>query len=448
MNGIRNHHPPDQPGGRQCGTAPVKITHGPFYFARTVKMWIFIATKRLAEKAQGGTSLHLVELRIPSHAVRDQSARLECHFDLDGETLYSVKWYKDGNEFYRYVPRDMPPVQTFQLPGVTVDIHNSTENQVVLSSVQLSTSGKYRCEVSGEAPSFQTVTEHGHMTVVALPEVGPKITGGRPRYQVGDTVRVNCTSGRSKPAAQLAWFINGEPADPGFLRGPFIQESGREGLETSTLALEFTVKQKHFNHGDMKLKCLATIARVYLRSNEESVEGEKQPKASVLESRGTVAPAGSRADRVQAAGGQSVLFQPHATVLLLCFLLGIFSCHRITHYIHPFVKNSATILSAPTVYMKHVQYPTHINLQLPPARIERDRSSRSRSDLQQISRSYGGGNVCVGGGEDSLAVVNRPSRIKASEKQAEEKSKVGGEFSEDEDEAQDDKRKEVANENL
>lgn len=67
-------------------------------------------------------SLHLTELRIPSHAVRNQSARLECHFDLDGETLYSVKWYKDGNEFYRYVPRDMPPAQVFPLNGVTVDV--------------------------------------------------------------------------------------------------------------------------------------------------------------------------------------------------------------------------------------------------------------------------------------------------------------------------------------
>lgn len=277
---------------------------------------------------QGGIALRLVELRIPSHAVRDQSARLECHFELDGEILYSVKWYKDGNEFYRYVPRDMPPVQTFPLPGVTVDIHNSTENQVVLSSVQLSTSGKYRCEVSGEAPSFQTITDHGHMTVVALPEVGPKITGGRPRYQVGDTVRVNCTSGRSKPAAQLAWFINGEPADPDFLRGPFLQESGREGLETSTLTLEFTVKQKHFNHGDMKLKCLATIARVYLKSNEESVEGEKQPKASVLESRGTVAPAGSRADRVQAAGSPTMFLLPKTTLLFFCFFLSMVGCNR------------------------------------------------------------------------------------------------------------------------
>lgn len=45
-------------------------------------------------------------------------------------------------------------------------------------------------------------------------------------------------------------------------------------------------------------QCLATIATVYWRSNEESVEGDKQQKAPVLESRETVPP-GSRADRVQ-----------------------------------------------------------------------------------------------------------------------------------------------------
>ncbi|KAF4521237.1 hypothetical protein B566_EDAN005449 [Ephemera danica] len=95
-----------------------------------------------------------------------QSARLECHYDLEGEALYSVKWYKDGNEFYRYVPRDNPPAQIFTLPGVTVDLHNSSESTVVLSSVNLSTSGRYRCEVSAEAPSFQTVSEHGDMVVV------------------------------------------------------------------------------------------------------------------------------------------------------------------------------------------------------------------------------------------------------------------------------------------
>lgn len=50
--------------------------------------------------------------------------------------------------------------------NVLLQLLNSSEIQVTLQSVQLTTSGLYRCEVSGEAPSFQTVTEHGKMIVV------------------------------------------------------------------------------------------------------------------------------------------------------------------------------------------------------------------------------------------------------------------------------------------
>jgi hypothetical protein len=90
-----------------------------------------------------------------------------------------------------------------------------------------------------------------------------------------------------------------QQADSTFLRGPETVYTGREGLETAILGLEFRVKPKHFRRGDMKLKCLATIATVYWRSNEESVEGNKPQKAPVLESRETVPPSKSRADRVQ-----------------------------------------------------------------------------------------------------------------------------------------------------
>lgn len=80
---------------------------------------LFLFLPRLAGIALG---LRLSEVRIPNHTVRHNEARLECYYDLDGEALYSVKWYKDGNEFYRYVPRDMPPAQVFPLPGVSVDV--------------------------------------------------------------------------------------------------------------------------------------------------------------------------------------------------------------------------------------------------------------------------------------------------------------------------------------
>ena len=38
-----------------------------------------------------------------------------------------------------------------------------------------------------------------------LPDEGPVITGGFPRYHIGDKVEVNCTSKKSKPAAKLKW---------------------------------------------------------------------------------------------------------------------------------------------------------------------------------------------------------------------------------------------------
>lgn len=91
-------------------------------------------------------------------------------------------------------------------------------------------------------------------SITALPEEGPRITGGRPRYQIGDVVRVNCSSGRSKPAAHLNWYINSDPADPSLLRSYDTVITGREGLETSILGLEFRVKARHFRRGDMKLK--------------------------------------------------------------------------------------------------------------------------------------------------------------------------------------------------
>lgn len=70
----------------------------------------------------GTVALRMLELVVPQHVVRGQNIKLECNFNLDGETLYSVKWYKDGNEFYRYVPQNMPPVLVFQLPGVTANV--------------------------------------------------------------------------------------------------------------------------------------------------------------------------------------------------------------------------------------------------------------------------------------------------------------------------------------
>ncbi|XP_075974627.1 uncharacterized protein LOC142975577 [Anticarsia gemmatalis] len=274
---------------------------------------LLITVAMLLTREYGVTSLELLELRVPAHVALGARAQLSCRWALSAaDVLYSVKWYKDGKEFFRHVPRDSEPRRKFPLPGVDVEKSSPNGANVTLYPAVLETGGRYRCEVSGERPLFPTVSDHADMVIVALPDHGPTITGSRLRYQIGDRVQVNCTSGRSRPATRLAWYINGEPA-PSLALLPQTHEVHEDGLETTSLALDFKVKPKHFRKGDLKLKCLATIATVYWRSNEESVQGERLKGYS----RSRELTEGSRADRVQSAGKPGSAAAPHALAPLL-----------------------------------------------------------------------------------------------------------------------------------
>lgn len=230
------------------------------------------------------TGIRLLNVDIPPHAIRGQDARMTCKYDLQGDKLYSIKWYRNGHEFYRYIPSDSPQTTVFNGNGINVDKIQSTETELLLRSVDLDTTGLFRCEISGEAPLFQTAVKEAVLAVVDLPDEGPIITGGFPRYHIGDKVEVNCTSKRSKPAAKLRWYINGEIADNNFVKNYSVVAED-QGLETSTLGLRFKVRDKHFKNGDLKLKCTAVIATIYWKSNEESVQGVRPQSALVSESR-------------------------------------------------------------------------------------------------------------------------------------------------------------------
>ena len=62
---------------------------------------------------------------LPSHASIGEDVILECEYDMEGDKLYSIKWYRNGKEFYRHIPTDNPPTGVFSQPGVIVDV--STE---------------------------------------------------------------------------------------------------------------------------------------------------------------------------------------------------------------------------------------------------------------------------------------------------------------------------------
>ncbi|KAL4085516.1 hypothetical protein QTP88_027027 [Uroleucon formosanum] len=111
--------------------------------------------------------IRLMKFKIAEHSIEGSSTRLECKYDLQGEELYTVKWYKDGHEFYRFLPSESPEIQIFNVTGVFVDQKQSTAESVVLMALELRSSGQYKCEITVEAPSFQTVTNCSKLTVAA-----------------------------------------------------------------------------------------------------------------------------------------------------------------------------------------------------------------------------------------------------------------------------------------
>ncbi|XP_071448003.1 uncharacterized protein [Hetaerina americana] len=259
--------------------------------------------------------LRLTKVSIPTYRIRGEMALLECGHELEGDGLYSVKWYKDNEEFYRYVPRALPRQHSYKLEGVRVDHHLSDSMKVFLRSVTLRSSGVYRCEVSAEAPSFSSASGEGRMEVVFPPKEPPKITGGKNTYDMEDWVDLNCTAGKSHPAAALRWFINDYPASPNWLiqRDPIPH--GTHGLMSAVLGLRFRARPEQFlepgpggggsgeserggrrreggsggaspyhNSRIIRLRCVATISAL-LWEGDGSVE-------SRLESRGVAVAAG------------------------------------------------------------------------------------------------------------------------------------------------------------
>ncbi|KAJ1520188.1 hypothetical protein ONE63_004401 [Megalurothrips usitatus] len=134
-----------------------------------------------------------------------------CHYNLQNATLNSVKWYKDEREFFRYIPGMTPPTKAFPAPGINLDLSpsKSYDTQVTLRPLTYNTSGTYRCEVSADAPKFETVHQESNMTVMALPRERPSIHGVEKSYNINDVIKANCTADKSYPAAVLQWIVNG-----------------------------------------------------------------------------------------------------------------------------------------------------------------------------------------------------------------------------------------------
>ncbi|KAI5633228.1 hypothetical protein NE865_14038 [Phthorimaea operculella] len=214
-----------------------------------------------------------VTVSAPSQAAVGKEAIFGCKYEIgDDDLLYSVKWYKDGREIFRYMPRNPPGLTLlrFSAPGVNVDLDRSSSEVMTLTNLQRESAGLYRCEVTGEAPVFANAADEKYLEIYDLPKRLPHITGLKNHYEIGDRVVANCTSSGSRPSATLRWLVNNERVHGVFLRGPWhrITEDPPDTTEV-TLGVNFMVVPKHYKTGVMEIKCQATIPPLYHKEEKQ-----------------------------------------------------------------------------------------------------------------------------------------------------------------------------------
>ncbi|XP_050421947.1 uncharacterized protein LOC126834218 [Adelges cooleyi] len=204
-----------------------------------------------------GEAVKMLGVKVPAYIFMGDSVQLFCNYDMQMDKLYSVTWYKDNEEFYRFVPSSKHLKHSYNMDGITVDHAHSDSKKVTLRYANLLMNGEYKCEVSAEAPFFTTVHAESKMAIVSLPKPKdiPKILGGNDKYQSGDMVYLNCTSGRSYPAAKLRWYVNNNKV----MSSHEHTEKLHNGLFITISRLNLSTTDDQFHNGKIKVTCQAVI---------------------------------------------------------------------------------------------------------------------------------------------------------------------------------------------
>ncbi|XP_032666557.1 uncharacterized protein LOC116842025 isoform X2 [Odontomachus brunneus] len=213
-------------------------------------------------------ALQLLKLEVPSIVdPRWEKVSLKCVYDLHGDELYSVKWYKDGDEFFRFMPGSTPTGRDYTVKGVFVDVSQSDNKQVTLLGQahadrrgEVDLAGTYGCEVSSEAPSFLTAYDEANMSVAVPPKTAPALEGVRPSYEVGEILEAECTSGLSYPPAVLTFILNGKEVNRALTKTlPMSGTIDGSVVSTTRLGLTLRLERAHFPGGALSLTCQSAL---------------------------------------------------------------------------------------------------------------------------------------------------------------------------------------------
>ncbi|XP_018395462.1 PREDICTED: uncharacterized protein LOC108773969 [Cyphomyrmex costatus] len=230
------------------------------------KMQLVLLSALFCSSLTTGAGLEIRKLDVPSIAdPRWEMVSLRCEYDLGGKELYSVTWNKDGQEIFRFMPGSPTPKRPQNISGLYIDLNRSDHKQVTLlgpntGKGKVDLAGSYGCEVSSEAPSFETDYREANMSVAVPPQSPPILEGMRPSYEVGQILQVECTSGLSYPPAVLTFILNGKEVNRALTKDLHgVGNIDGNLVSTTRLGLTMRLERHHFSGGSLTLMCQSTL---------------------------------------------------------------------------------------------------------------------------------------------------------------------------------------------
>jgi len=195
----------------------------------------------------------ITDLKVPSMALEGDDVTLHCDYDESDSPLYSLKWYKDGAEFYRHVPSSQTDTlgQCTPIHGTNTKCWETSERNVILGGVVRGNSGNYTCEVIGDYPRFKKTSMSSSLEVYSQPLEKPVIVGVEQDYiRELEYIKLNCTSFNREYDPILTWSINGQKPMP---------TEVLQGWNKSTVGLNFKAGRDKFRKGVITVRCMARV---------------------------------------------------------------------------------------------------------------------------------------------------------------------------------------------
>ncbi|XP_076058986.1 uncharacterized protein LOC143035833 [Oratosquilla oratoria] len=284
-----------------------------------VLLIIVLAVTLLPDPGRAVRMMGVESVDHVKYVVEGDNVTFDCNYDLEGEQLYTLLWWKDDQMLLRYLPGEYndrkredtleepqeeegeveerprnlleedneeeegeggvageenteltsltspemgPPLQVvtwFDQAGVKAFVQRDpVPRRLLLLEVHLNASGNYVCEVTTEAPTYYTVRSTTTLHVMVPPRTDPKLEGPQGVVVEGTNVQATCTSSPSLPTPTVTFWINDKSVMEEYMSPPSVSTTDAGEIEVRR-SVEFQAHRGVFDKGVLLLQCRVTL---------------------------------------------------------------------------------------------------------------------------------------------------------------------------------------------